>query len=120
MTETKTALITLSPLAIEKLKAVMEEQGETDSALRVLLVPMGQGVQYMLSLDKEVTEDDITLHQDGVRLLVDRDSAPLLEGTTIDYHEDLMRSGFVIDNPNIARSGSCACGGAGACACGGH
>ncbi len=118
MIETKVALVTLTPLAIDKLKAVMEEQGKVDSALRVLLVPMGQGVQYMMSLDKEVTENDITLHQDGVRILVDRDSAPLLEGTTIDYHEDLMRSGFVIDNPNMQKTG-CACGGN--CSCGsGH
>ena len=114
----ETAVITLTPLAIEKLKEIMSEQGEEGSALRVLLVPAGQGVQYMLSLEKDPTEDDITVHQGGVRIVVDRDSAPLLVGTSIDYHDDLMRAGFVIENPNMPKAG-CACGGSGACSCGG-
>ena len=114
-----TQLITLTPLAVDKLKEIMEDQGEVGSALRVLMMPAGQGVQYMLSLEKEDTEDDIAVHQDGVRVLVDRDSASLLEGTSIDYHEDLMRAGFVINNPNIVMAG-CGCGGSGACSCGAH
>jgi len=46
-------------------------------------------------------------HQ-GLKLVVDPDSAPLLEGAEIDYVDDLMRSGFTIYNPNATHS--CACG----------
>ncbi len=45
------------------------------------------------------------------------ESAPLLDGAMIDYSDGLMRSGFVITNPNIAAvGGGCACGGD--CGCG--
>lgn len=121
-----TALVTLTPLAVTKVKEVMAEQGEPEAALRVLMVPAGEGVQYMLSLEQEPTDEDVSVEQDGVRILVDRDSAPLLEGTSIDYLDGLMRSGFVINNPNIVASGGCGCGGdgcgcgGGECGCGGH
>ena len=112
---TSATLITLTPGATSKLREIMVEQGEEDSALRVLMIPAGNGVQYMLSLEKETKEDDITIEQDGVRILVDSESVSLIEGTSIDYVEDLMRAGFVINNPNIAMGG-CGCGGN--CSCG--
>jgi len=114
-----TALITLTSGATNKIKEIMLEQGEEGSALRVLMLPVGGGAQYMLSLENETKEDDVTIEIDGVRIVVDSDSIPLLEGTSIDYVEDLMRAGFVITNPNMASgSGGCGCGGN--CSCGGH
>ena len=63
---------------------------------------------------------------DGVKLVMDSDSAPFLEEATIDYVEDLTRVGFVINNPMFA-TGGCGCGGGGGgcgsggggCGCGG-
>ena len=105
--------------ALEKLKEVMEEQGETDSALRVIATPAEQGgVQYMMTLENESKSEDIILQMDGVKLLMDTDSAPFLEEATIDYVEDLTRVGFVINNPMFA-TGGCGCGsGGGGCGCG--
>ena len=72
----------------------------------------------MLTLENEVQHDDVVLHENGVRVLVDNSSVAMLEGAEIDYMEGLMRSGFVINNPNIQSSGGgCACGGSG-CGCG--
>ena len=110
-------MIEVTTLAVEKLKSILEEENAQDSSLRVVVVPAGQGVQYMLTLEQNASDDDIVTETDGIRLLVDGESAPLMEGVTIDYVEDLMRAGFVISNPNIA-TGGCACGGAG-CGCGG-
>ena len=73
----------------------------------------------MLALEQEAKADDTVVRTDGVSILIDPDSAPLMEGAEIDYMDDLMRSGFVINNPNI-QSGGCACGGGGVCGCGGH
>ena len=53
-------------------------------------------------------EEDFVIEHDGVRLVVDPDSAPLLEGAEIDYVDDLMKAGFTIFNPNAVKS--CACG----------
>ena len=101
-----------------KLKGILEEEGQPDGALRVIVVPNGAGAQYMLALEEKAEEDDVVIHENGVKVLVDSASMPLLEGAEIDYAEGLMRSGFVINNPNIAPSGgTCACGNT-SCGCG--
>ena len=132
---TTNKLIDITPLAVEKLQEAMAEQGEEGSHLRVMVTPGGHGgVQYMLGLEKEAGDDDLTIEAENLKLLVDSESAPLVEGAQIDYIDGLMRSGFVISNPNIPSSGGCgsggcACGGGGGggcggggggCACGGH
>jgi len=123
-------VINISPLAVEKLKDILVEQGEEGASLRVILMPGANGgAQYMLALEQEAKPDDTVVQTDGVSILIDPDSAPLMEGAEIDYMDGLMRSGFVINNPNIQSGGSggCGCGGGGCgggegggCACGGH
>ena len=120
-------MITVTESAAEKLQGILDEEGQPDAALRVIVVPNGAGAQYMLALEDGPAEDDLIVHESGVKVIADFDSAPLLEGAEIDYTEGLMRSGFVINNPNIATTsggcgcggGSCGCGG-GSCGCGGH
>jgi iron-sulfur cluster assembly accessory protein len=119
MKQIATPLIEITEPAIEKLTAILEEEEALESAIRVVVVPAEHGVQYMLTLEAEPKEDDLTMQVGKVRVVVDEDSAPLMEGAQIDYVEDLMRSGFLITNPNIPSSGGgCGCGGN--CACGGH
>jgi iron-sulfur cluster insertion protein len=113
-------MITVTDTAAEKLREILVEEGQPDGALRVIVVPQGGGAQYMLALEEGLAEDDLLLHDDGVRVITDIDSAALLDGAEIDYTEGLMRSGFVITNPNIATTGGgCACGNS-SCGCGGH
>lgn len=111
-------MIEVTTSASDQLKKVLEEESEPDAALRIIVVPAGNGVQYMLSIEKESKKDDLTIEADGVRIVVDSDSAPLLEGSNIDFVDGLDRSGFVINNPNIQGGGGCGCGGN--CSCGGH
>lgn len=127
-------LLEVSNLAAEKFQDILKEQGDEDGMLRVMVMPGPQGgIQYMLSVENEVGEDDLVVDTSTIQVLVDSDSAPLLDGSTIDYMEGLMRSGFVISNPNFqgGGGGGCACGGGGCggggcggggggCACGGH
>ena len=120
----------VTTLAVEKLKEVMEEQGEEQGSLRVIAMPAETGgVQYMLTMEKETQADDTVLKVDGVNFLMDSDSAPFLEEATIDYVENLGgQVGFVINNPMYASAGGCGCGGGGCgcgsggggCGCGGH
>ena len=110
-------MITITEAAAGKLKGILDEEGLPDAALRVIVVPNGQGAQYMLALEDAPKDDDLVMVENGVRVVVDTDSVPLLEGAEIDYTDSLTRSGFVITNPNIAPSGGgCACGGN--CGCG--
>ena len=113
--------------ALEKLKEVLVEQGDNDSALRVIAVPGEHGgVQYMMTMESETQKDDTILDMDGIRFVMDSDSEPFLEGATIDYVEELTRVGFVINNPMYSGGGGCGSGcgcgnGGGGCGCGaGH
>ena len=123
----------VTTLAIEKLKEVMEEQGENNGSLRVIAMPAETGgLQYMLTMENETQADDTVLAMEGVKFLMDSDSAPFLEEATIDYVENLGgQVGFVINNPMYASGGcgsGCGCGsgggggcgsGGGGCGCGG-
>ena len=111
-------LITITEAAVEKLKGILAEQNQEGTALRVLAMPGGNGgIQYMLSLENEPKDDDFVMETDSIKVVVDADSAPLIEGASIDYIDGLMRSGFVVSNPNFQGGGGCACGGN--CSCGG-
>ena len=126
---TAAPIIDVTPLAVEKLESILNEQGETGSLLRVMVSPgPNGGFQYMLGMEKEAKEDDFVIEADTIQVLVDAESAPLVEGAQIDYIDGLMRSGFVISNPNFqGGGGGCACGGGGCggggggggCGCGG-
>lgn len=113
-------IVDITPLAAQKLKGALEEQGQTGALLRVMPMPGPHGgFQYAMSIEDEAKDDDFVIDVEGLRVLVDSESAPLVEGAQIDYVEGLMRSGFVISNPNVEPAGGgCACGGGG-CACGG-
>jgi iron-sulfur cluster assembly accessory protein len=114
-------LLTVSEGASVKLQEILKEEGTPEAYLRITLAPGGHGgVQYMLGLEENVEEEDTVVDTGRVKVLLDSDSAPLMEGTSIDYVETLHRSGFVIDNPNFPAmaGGGCACGGGG-CGCGG-
>ncbi len=115
----------VTTLAIEKLKEVMQEQGETDGALRVVAMPAETGgLQYMLTMENESQPDDTVFAMEGVSFLMDSDSAPFLEEATIDYVENLGgQVGFVINNPMFSSAGGCGSGcgcgsGGGGCGCG--
>lgn len=56
----------------------------------------------------ESGEQDQIYEQDGVRVIVDRESLPFLTDSCIDYVDSLSDSGFKVNNPNAARS--CGCG----------
>lgn len=117
-----TSLIQVSELAADKLSEILKEQGEENGMLRVMVTPSPNGgFQHVLGVESEPKEEDIVIEAFGIKVVIDGESAPLLEGAEIDYVDGLMRSGFVISNPNIEHSGGgCGCGGGGGgCGAGG-
>jgi iron-sulfur cluster assembly accessory protein len=102
-------MIKLTEAAAGKVKELLAEEGREDIALRVAVQPGGcSGLRYAMYLDDQVTDRDLTEEQFGVRVVVDKMSAPYLAEATIDFVDSLEASGFTIDNP-IAQ-GTCACG----------
>ncbi len=103
------SIITVTDKAAEKAKALLEERGIENGALRVFVVGGGcSGYQYGMAIARTMEEGDISIDVSGLRLVVDEESAPLLDGAEVDYVEDLMKSGFTIFNPNAVKT--CACG----------
>ena len=107
--EETTTLVSLTPVAAEKVKELMAEDAEESLVLRVAIQGGGcSGFQYGLGFDAGAVDDDIVTEQHGVTVVVDPHSAPYLRGAVVDFLSGLQESGFKIDNPNAAAS--CGCG----------
>jgi iron-sulfur cluster assembly protein/iron-sulfur cluster insertion protein len=102
-------VITLTDAAADKVKDLIEAEGEPALALRVAVRPGGcSGFSYEMFFDSDVANDDLTTEHRGVRVVVDASSAQLLEGATLDYKDGLQQAGFSINNPNA--QSTCGCG----------
>ncbi|MBE3569606.1 MAG: iron-sulfur cluster insertion protein ErpA [Bacillales bacterium] len=102
-------VISLTEAAAFQIKDMMKENGEEGAFLRVAVRGGGcSGLSYGMGFDHEANEDDIQFEQHGIQVLVDKESAPILQGTKIDYKQSLMGGGFTIDNPNAIAT--CGCG----------
>jgi iron-sulfur cluster assembly accessory protein len=102
-------MIHVTPSAVQQLRTLLEGQPTpTQKGLRVQIAKGGcSGLQYEMALD-ERRDGDTILDQEGVRFLVDAESATLLEGATLDFRDGLTGAGFHIVNPNASRT--CGCG----------
>lgn len=95
--------------AANKVKQLIEEEGNADLKLRVFVSGGGcSGFQYGFTFDEVANEDDTVLNKNGVQLLIDPMSFQYLAGAEIDYQEGLEGSQFVIKNPNATTT--CGCG----------
>lgn len=106
---TATHGVMLTDVAAGKVKSLLEQEGRDDLRLRVAVQPGGcSGLVYQLYFDERTLDGDLLRGFDGVEVVVDRMSAPYLDGATIDFADTIEKQGFTIDNPNA--QGSCACG----------
>jgi iron-sulfur cluster assembly protein len=102
-------MITVTDSAVRHLRSLLEEHAPAErKGLRVQIAKGGcSGLQYDMLLDTR-HEGDAVVERDGMEFLVDPESARLLRGATLDYHDGLTGTGFQILNPNAART--CGCG----------
>lgn len=104
-----TNVITITPLAAEKVKALLEEKDLTGYGLRVFVSGGGcSGLQYGMAFENDPRENDTVSDAGDVRIIVDPVSLDYLRGANIDYVDTLMGGGFSIENPNAVSS--CGCG----------
>src|SRR3954462_3968985 len=102
-------MITLSEKGAEKVQEFLAGQDSPSvTGLRVGVRGGGcSGFQYLLAFD-EKREGDTVFDDQGISLLVDTDSIPYVQGSTIDYVESLQGAGFQVNNPNVVAA--CGCG----------
>ncbi len=103
------AVISVTPVAIEKVKALLTEKELVDHGLRVFVAGGGcSGFQYGMAFEGNPRETDVIAEIDGVRLIIDPVSLDYLRGARIDFVDNLMGGGFSIENPNAVST--CGCG----------
>jgi iron-sulfur cluster insertion protein len=106
-------MVNITESAINKIYALIEEEGNFDLKLRVFVQGGGcSGFQYGFVFEEQVSEDDFVWHRDAhgkqIGFLVDSLSMQYLNSATIDYEESLNGAQFVIKNPNATTT--CGCG----------
>src|SRR5215212_3097900 len=102
-------MVQLTDTGAEKVRTFMEGQtAEAAIGLRVGVRGGGcSGFQYALALDEQRADDHV-FESGGIRVLVDPASLRYVEGSTVDFTETFMGSGFDVSNPNVVAS--CGCG----------
>ena len=104
--------ILLSETAAKEIKQIIKDQGLPEDATRLRVGVKGggcSGFSYLLDLvEEQPGEQDEQMESNGVRILCDMKSYLYLNGTEIDFRDEVMGRGFVFKNPNA--TSSCGCG----------
>ncbi|WP_447974593.1 iron-sulfur cluster insertion protein ErpA [Nitrospira sp. Kam-Ns4a] len=101
-------MLTITPKAEEKILELMKEEQDV-VGLRIYVRGGGcHGYQYGMAFESKLSDDDTVLEKGGVKVILDSQSAPLLQGAEVDYVDSLQGSGFSIKNPQAKTT--CGCG----------
>ncbi|MBP0615265.1 iron-sulfur cluster insertion protein ErpA [Jiella mangrovi] len=108
MSETVSKPVTLSDSATRRISSILSKS-EGNPSLRISIEGGGcSGFSYKYDLTETREDDDLLIERDGARVLVDPVSLAYLDGSVIDFVDDLMGQSFQIRNPNAVAS--CGCG----------
>lgn len=100
--------VELSDAAVRRIARILSSE-PAGTSLRISVEGGGcSGFQYKYDLVTEQEEGDIVLARDGASVLIDPVSLQYMEGSVIDFVDDLMGQSFQIRNP-LATAG-CGCG----------
>lgn len=103
-------MVTITETAAVELKSLLESEEKQDHSLRIFIAGMGcSGIQYGLSLDNESKEDDITVTDNDVSIVMSKDVSDALNDAKVDYIDTAHGKGFVIDNPSAASACGSGC-----------
>ena len=101
-------MVTITPVAEQKIRELMAEEKDV-VGLRVYVRGGGcHGYQYGMAFENKIGEDDTVIEKNGIQVILDPQSAPLLSGAEVDYVDSLQGSGFAVKNPQAKTT--CGCG----------
>ncbi len=102
-------MIEISEAAAQKIRSLMAKQGISEGGLRVGVKGGGcSGFSYLLDLTEQARDTDESFDLHGIKVVCDPKSYLYLNGTTIDFKDEVMGRGFVFNNPNA--TSTCGCG----------
>jgi iron-sulfur cluster assembly protein len=100
--------ITVTPKAANQIRKALLKRGG-GVGLRVAVKTSGcSGYAYALEFADEAVEQDLRFESEGVQLLVDAVSLPMIDGTQLDWVREGLNEGFKFHNPNA--TAECGCG----------
>ena len=100
--------ISVTPKAAVQIRKALAKRGG-GVGLRVAIKTSGcSGYAYALEFADEAAADDLSFESEGVQLLVEARSLPMIAGTQLDWVREGLNEGFKFNNPNA--SATCGCG----------
>ena len=100
--------MTLTDRAARRINEIMAAE-PTGSMLRISVNGGGcSGFQYGFDVDRSRQADDVVVERDGATVLVDEMSLQYMDGSVIDFVDDLIGQSFKIENPQA--TAGCGCG----------
>ena len=104
----KSPNVQLTDNAARRIAEICDAEGNSVLMLRLAVLGGGcSGFQYKFGLDDHLNDDDLTFNNGDVRLIVDEVSLGLLEGSEVDFKEDLGGASFAVANPNAPATWGC-------------
>ncbi|MBX3404754.1 MAG: iron-sulfur cluster insertion protein ErpA [Phycisphaeraceae bacterium] len=104
-------VVTLTEAAAREVRNIIEQQELDKDKVRLRVGVKGggcSGFSYLLDLTESQKETDEVFERHGIKLIVDPKSLLYLNGTVIDFRDEIMGRGFVFQNPNATTT--CGCG----------
>lgn len=102
-------ILTLTPAAIGRIKHLIEVRGKPALGIRIGIRTKGcSGLSYTLEYADTLNPHDEQVDADDIKVFIDPKAIMFLLGTTMDYEEGVIESGFTFKNPN--EKGRCGCG----------
>jgi iron-sulfur cluster assembly accessory protein len=102
--------VKLTERAAKELRRLFAEKNKpADTIVRLGVAGGGcSGFEYRMEFTDSAVADDLVSESQGFRVAVDPRSAKLVDGTEIDFHDDLLKRAFVFNNPLAVKT--CGCG----------
>lgn len=101
--------IIITDNAAQRIKALLGARGKPSVGIRILIETKGcSGLKYKIEYADEINKFDEIVEQNDVKVLIDAKAMLYILGTTMDYKEEELSSGFIFINPN--EKGKCGCG----------
>ena len=100
--------ISLTSAAADRVRSFLGRRGH-GVGLRLSVKKTGcSGFAYVVNYADEIATDDIVFEDQGVKVIVDRDSLGYIDGTEVDFVKQGLNEAFRFRNPNV--KGECGCG----------
>lgn len=105
---TTSTMITITPTALQEIQRRQSSHQQKDSYFRIGVKEGGcSGLIYTLNLEETSQENDSIAEHQGLKIIIDPKTRPLIENLKLDYSEDLMGGGFRFQNPQAKQNCNC-------------